>query len=138
MAFSHGSKAIFKVTDSGATLRDISTYLTSTGLQRLADMAETSTLGTTAKSYIPGMTDGTIPLEGNFDPTVDGYLSGVLGYSTALSFEYYPAGEPVGATKPKYSGSCWLASYDIETGTDDKAGISGELQLTGTVTRAVA
>lgn len=138
MAFSHGSKAIIKVADSGATLRDISPYVTSTGLQRLADMAETSVLGTTAKTYIPGMTDATIPLEGNFDPTVDGYLAGILGFETAVAFEYYPAGEPVGATKPKYSGSCFLTSYDIETGTDDKAGVSGELQVTGSITRAVA
>jgi hypothetical protein len=138
VAFSHGSKAKFWLDDSGGTLRDISAYLTSAGLQRLADMAETSVLGTTAKTYIPGMTDATIPIEGNFDATIDGYLAGVLGSETPLEWEYYPAGEPVGATKPKYSGQAFLTSYDIETGTDDKAGISGEVQVTGTITRAVA
>jgi len=138
MAFTHGSKAKFSVHDSSATLRDISSYLTSTGLSRMADMAETSALGTTAKTYIPGMTDGTIPLDGQFDPTIDGYLSPLLGFETPLSWEYFPAGTPVGVTKPKYSGSAFLTSYDIETGTDDKAGISGELQLTGAVTRATA
>jgi len=138
MAFTHGSKAKFSVHDSSATLRDISSYLTSTGLSRMADMAETSALGTTAKTYIPGMTDGTIPLDGQFDPTIDGYLSPLLGFETPLSWEYFPAGTPVGVTKPKYSGAAFLTSYDIETGTDDKAGISGELQLTGAVTRATA
>jgi hypothetical protein len=138
MAFSHGSKASFQVQDAGATLRDISAYLTSAGLSRLADMAEVSALGSTSKAYIPGMMDGTIPIEGSFDPTVDGYLAGILGFATASNFEYYPAGTPVGATKPKYSGACYLASYDITTGTDGAAQISGELQITGTVARAVA
>lgn len=138
MAATHGYKAVIKVADSGATLRDLTGYISSTGLQRLADMAETTVLGASAKTYIPGQTDGTIPLEGNFDPTADGYLAGILGYETAVAFEYYPAGEPVGSTKPKYSGSCFLASYDIETGVDDKASISGELQITGTVTRATS
>jgi len=138
MAFTHGSKAKFWLADSGATLRDISTYLTSAGLQRMADMAETRVLGTTAKTYIPGMTDGTVPIEGPFDPTVDGYLAGVLGFETPLAFEYYPAGSPVGVTKPKYSGSCHLTSYDIESGTDDAARWSGEVQITGTITRATA
>lgn len=138
MAFTHGSKATFHLDDSGGTLRELSTYLTSAGLQRLADMAETSTLGTVDKQYIPGMRDGTIPLEGNFDPTVDGYLAGVLGIEAELDWEYYPAGGPVGATKPKYSGKARLASYDITTDTGDKATISAEVQLTGLVTRAVA
>ncbi len=138
MAFTHGSKAIFKLTDAAATLRDISTYVTSTGLSRLADMAEVSTLGTTAKQYVPGLTDATVPLEGPFDPTVDGYLNGLLGFATAVAFEYYPAGEPVGATKPKYTGNVYLTTYDLETGMDDAAQWTGELQLTGPVTRAVA
>ena len=138
MAFTHGSKAIFKLTDAGAVLRDISVYLTSTGLSRMADVAEVSTLGTTAKQYVVGLTDGTIPLEGPFDPTVDGYMSGLLGFETAVAYEFYPAGTPVGPTKPKYSGVCYLGSYDIETGVDDAGTWSGELQLNGTVTRAVA
>lgn len=138
MAFTHGSKATFHVDDATATLRDISLYLTSAGLSRLADMAETSALGTTAKTYIPGMTDGTVPLEGAFDPVVDGYLAGVIGFETPLAFEFYPAGEPVGATKPKYSGVCHLTSYDIDTDTGDAARISGELQVTGAISRAVA
>jgi hypothetical protein len=138
VAFSHGSKALFSVADSIPTLRDISVYLTSTGLARAADMAETSTLGTTSKQYIPGMLDGTIPLEGPFDPTVDGYLFSILGAAVASAFEYYPAGSPVGPTKPKYTGTCFLASYEVTTGTDGPATFSGELQLSGTVSRAIA
>ena len=138
MPFSHGSKAVFKLTDATAALRDFTAYLTSTGLSRMADAAEVSTLGNTAKAYIPGMTDGTIPLEGPFDATVDGWMDGLVGFATLVAWEFYPAGSPVGATKPKYSGNCLVTAYDITTGTDDAASWSGEVQLSGTITRAVA
>ena|SRR3990167_8128810 len=137
MAFSHGSKAVLKIHD-GTSLRDVTAYLTNTGLAADRDMGETSTLGITDKTFIPGLTGRTIPLEGIFDPTVDGYLSTLLGDSTARAFEYYPAGEPVGATKPKYSGSYFLASYEPSTPGDAPATFSAEIQVTGAVTRAVA
>ena len=104
----------------------------------MADAAEVSTLGNTAKAYIPGMTDGTIPLEGPFDATVDGWMDGLVGFATLVAWEFYPAGSPVGVTKPKYSGNCLVTAYDITTGTDDAASWSGEVQLSGTITRAVA
>lgn len=136
MAFSHGTLAVLKVADSGAILRDLSSYLTQESLQRQVGAEETTTQGKTAKVYIPGLADGTIPLEGNFDPTVDGYLSGILRVMS--TYEYYPAGEPVGASKPKYSGACMLTDYQIKTGVDGVSKISGTLQLSDTVTRAVA
>jgi len=137
MPFSHGSKAVFKLTDATAASRDLTAYLTSTGLSRMADAAEVSTLGNTAKVYVPGMTDGTVPLEGPFDAVVDGYMDGLVGFATLVAWEFYPAGSPQSATKPKYSGNCLVSSYEITTGTDDAAAWSGELQLSGTITRVV-
>jgi hypothetical protein len=136
MAFSHGSVAVFKVQDAGGVLRDISAFITGDGLERSIDTAETSTHGVSAKTYIPGLQDVTVPLEGNFDPTVDGYLDGIRGL--VRTWEYYPAGEPVGAAKPKYSGSAILTNYKIEAPVDDVTTWSAELQVTGAVTRAVA
>jgi hypothetical protein len=136
MAATHGSKASFQVTDSGSTLRDITAFLSEAGLPRSADTAEVSTLSSLSKKYVPGLKDGTVPIAGPFDPTVDGYLQGILGMER--TFEYYPAGTPVGATKPKYSGSLILTSYEVSTPVDDAATFTGEFQLTGDVARAVA
>ncbi len=137
MAAAHGSKANLKIQDSGGVLRDLSAYLTSTGLPRSADMAEVSTLGLTSKAYIPGLKDGTIPLEGPIDPTVDGYLAGILGLATAArTFEYCPQGAGVAGT-PKYAGTCWLSSYEQTTGVDDAGTFTAEAQITGDVTRTV-
>ena len=138
MAFSHGSAAIFKVADSGSVMRDLSGYLKSEGLNRVFGVDDVTCQGAsvTARSYAAGLADGTIPFEGLYDPTVDGYLEGIKRVVT--TYEYYPVGEPVGATKPKYSGSCLLSDYQVQTGTDGQAKITGTFQLSGAVTRAVA
>lgn len=134
MAFSHGSRAALFLADSGGVSRDISAYLNSTGITQTVDTAEVTTLGDTAKDYIPGLKDGTFPLEGKFDPTLDGYLSGIVGVNvTPRAFIYYPAGTATG--QPTYSGSAILTSYDIGTSVDDAATVSGELQVTGGATR---
>lgn len=131
--FSHGKDAVFKITDSGSTLRDISTVLSSVSLSREADTAETSALGTTAKTYIPGLTDATISIEGMADVTTSGYLEGVLGLSKA--FEFYPAGTAVGQVK--YSGSAILTSFESAAEIGGAVTVSGEFQVTGAVTRTV-
>lgn len=132
MAFNHGSKAAFKIDDSGGTDRDISGYLTSAGLARIRDTAETSGLGDTAKEYIYGLQDATIPIEGHWDPTVHDYLTQVYNSATAVDFKFYPAGTASGNII--LSGQCLLTSYEITGAIDDRAAITGELQVTGSIT----
>ena len=88
--FTHGKNAAFKIDDSGGTLRDISDVLTDVAVSRTADVAEVSSFQTTSKAYVSGLTDSSISISGNYDATVDGYLSGILGAEG--SFEFYPIG----------------------------------------------
>lgn len=138
MATEHGSTAILKLNDG--SLRDMSAYVTETGWNRLRDMHDITTIGVASgtqgmKSYIPGLGDGTIPLEGNYDPTVDGYLNTLYTENTtARAWEYYPADDATGDVK--YSGTGWLSKYDIKTGTSDAGRISAEWQNSGAVSRA--
>jgi hypothetical protein len=81
--FTHGKEAVFKVADSGATLRDISTVLNSVSLSREADTAEVSALGTDDKAYIAGLRDATISIEGMAD--VPATLTAFSGLSRRLS-----------------------------------------------------
>jgi hypothetical protein len=142
MAFNHGAVAIFTLADSTDAARDISTYLTQESLQRVIGQEDVTTQGQTTtpfyRSYIPGIAEGTIPLEGNYDPTVDGYLSGILGATTAKAWTYFPAGGTIGLTKPRYSGTAVLTRYEVRTGIGGKATITGTLQISGAVTRATA
>lgn len=136
MAVQHGRNAVLKLHD-GTSLRDVSAYVTQTGLKRLRDMADTTPIGgSTAKTYIPGLRDATIPIEGNYDPTADDYFSTMFANDSSAAFEYYPYGTT--ATNIKYTGSFFLASLDVDTGAGEKGTISGEVQITGAITKGTA
>jgi hypothetical protein len=137
VSFSHGSTGVLRVT-TGGTLREFTSYVNTTGIAREIDKAETSTLGSTAKSYIMGLADGSIPVDGLFDPTIDGYfatLGSAVPGTGGTAFEFYPAG--TATTNVKYAGSVILTKYEIKTDVGDANQISGEFQITGPVTRTV-
>lgn len=135
MAFVHGKTAVFKIDDSGGTLRDISAYLNDVGFPRNIDTAETTTFGVSgsSKTYIVGLNDATISISGLFDATADGYLAGVLGQSATLSFEYGPAGSTGGNVK--YSGECIMTSYEVSAAVGDAVQATAQFQVTGSITR---
>ena len=139
MAFTHGKDAILKLDTTGDVLTDISTYLTGVTMSRETDTAEVSALGTTSKAYVVGMKGSTFSLDGRFDPTFDALIEGLFGSGqNTVNFEYYPAGVPVGPTKPKYAGACILTSSEIGSGVDDAASLTCELLVTGPVVRTTA
>ena len=137
MAASHGSTGVLKLT-SGGSLRDISSAVTTTGIALELDKAETTGLSATAKTYIAGLPDGTIPIDGIWDPTTDGYIytvySAAAGFA-GTAFEFYPAG--TASSNVKYSGSCLVTKYEVKTDVGDANQFNGELQITGPITRAV-
>lgn len=135
MAFAHGKSAVFKLDDSGGTLRDLSSYLNDLSMPRSIETAETTTFGVSgsAKTYITGLTDATISISGLFDATADGYLAGVVGGTNTLSFEYGPAGSTGGYVK--YSGECIMTSYDVSAAVGDAVQATAEFQVTGSITR---
>ena len=135
MPFVHGKSAVFKLDDSGGTLRDLSAYLDDLGFPRDIETAETTTFGVagSAKTYIVGLSDATISISGKFDATADGYLAGVLGQSATLSFEYGPAGSTGGLVK--YSGECIMTSYEVSASVGDVVTASADFQVTGQITR---
>lgn len=136
MAFSPGTDARLYLND-GTSLVDFSAYIRTTGLNRARDMYDTTTLGLNDRAFVGGLRNNSHTLEGPFDPTMDTFLSAALD-AQGRAFEYFPAGEPVGATKPKYTGSYMISSYDTTTPVDGMAGFSAGIQFTGTITRAVA
>ena len=137
MAFTHGKSANLKVNDGGS-LRDYSVYLSEASLPSERDLIETTTFGATGKSFVAGIAGWTIPISGYFDPTMDGWLATMMGLDTAQAFEYYPAGTPVGPTKPKYLGSVICSKYEVATSVDGVATFSAEFSVSGTVTRNVS
>lgn len=131
MSFHHGKDSVFKVAAHAdlTTPVNISAYLTSVEFPRSADTAETSTMGNTSKSYLAGLKDGTISIEGKSDPTVTTQLEATLAHRVA--FEYGPAGS--GNGMPKYTGYAIQTSFPTKCDVGDAVGFSAEFQIDGDV-----
>ena len=131
--FRHGKNSQFTIADSGAVVRDISTSLNSVTMPRSIETLETTSFGSSSKSYVVGFSDSTISVEGSFDATFDGYLSGLVGFETASAFVYGPEGTTAGQVK--YTGTAFLTSYEVSGGVGDIVSFSAEFQVTGAITR---
>lgn len=133
MAFVHGKDSVFKLDNSGGTLTDISSYVNNVDFPQTADIAETSVLGATNKTYIVGLKDASMSISGLWDSTLDGILGAVVGQSDTLSFEYSPEGTGSGAVK--YTGEAICTSYGPTSPVGDVVSYSADFQVTGAVTR---
>jgi len=131
--FRHGKSTVFKVDNAAGTLTDISNTLTDVGFPQSVDTAETSAFGSSAKSYVVGLSDATLSVSGNFDATVDAHLAAIVGKADSVSFEYGPEGST--ATYTKYTGEALLTSYEKSGAIGDVVSYSAEFQVTGAITR---
>lgn len=132
MAFGHGKSAVFKLDDSGGSLTDISAYVRSVSPKRSADTADVTCFGAAVKSYIAGLTDMTISVEGVFDPTADAILHAALG--AIKTWEFGPQGSGGGSIK--YTAEGFVTSYTCgDASVDGAVTWSAEIQVTGTLTR---
>lgn len=136
MAFVAGRTAVLKLDNSSGTLVDLSAYITSGDLDRTVNLLDVTVFGDTAKKTIPGLADGTIPLQGHYDggaAAIDAHLSAILQHANTQTFEIGPEGSASG--KVKYTGECRLQSYRITMPHDGVVDWSATLQLDGAPTR---
>lgn len=133
MAFVHGKSTDFRIDNSGGTLTDISAYCDSVDFPQSVETAETTTFGDSNKDYIVGLKDSTISFSGKWDSALDAILAPILGQAASVSFQYGPAGSTV--TNIKYTGECFLTSYQVTGSVGDVVTFSAEAQVTGAVTR---
>lgn len=108
--------SVFKLDDTGGTLRDISDYVVNVIPSFSRTMNPVTTLQHTHEQTAPGLNMTSIVLELVYseDASVgtDTVLGPLLAYTTAaLDWEYYPRG----ATGKKYAGTCWVENYQPET-----------------------
>lgn len=141
MAFVHGKNSVIKVDNAAGTLTDISAVTNSVEMPRSIDTGETSTFGTSAKTYIAGLNDSTVSISGLYDPTVDATLSGAVdaiasGAQLSGTVEWSPNGTPNSATKPKFTCEVLWTSYSVSAGVGDVETFKLEGQRTGATTRA--
>lgn len=135
--FRHGKLSHFSLGSAGAeaTLTNLSPYLTDVQFPRPVDVAETSTFGTTAKTYVIGLYSSAFSFTGRYDETIDGQLSSLLGSEKPVGFRYGPGGSANG--RRSYLGAAYITSYDVQGGVGDMVGISLQAQVTGAVDDSV-
>ena len=110
--------------------QNYTSYIKTGGIDTSNEVVDVTTWGKHSKAYIPGLEDGTIPLEGVWDATIDGHINTAKG--DARAFEYGPAGN--GPGKVKYSGNAIVSSYSLSNGINNEVTFSATLQITGDVT----
>lgn len=133
MAFSHGKDG--KIFVNGYNL---SAYLTSFKSTEDVDMAETSTFGTSAKTYVAGMRDATLSLEGYFDGVagaVDDVLKAAIQVNDSI-FMLWPQGDTVGLYG--YGFKANESSYEVSGDTGGVVSISVEAQSNVGAERLIA
>lgn len=134
MPFVAARTSVFKLDNAAGTLTDISAYVDSVGgIANTTDMLETTTFGSTSKSYIGGLRNGdTISISGKWDATLNTQITALLGATSTSTFEYSPAGTASGT--PKVSGECLVSNYEVSSAVADLVTFSVSLQITGNVT----
>lgn len=129
MPFSSGNIATFTL---GGT--DISQYTTSVSVNIQRDIKDIKPIGGTAGSKLVGAYSGTISLEGGWDPTLDGIMSGLVLAATPATSTF--SHRPAGAGGRAIGGSAYVASYRVDTPGDDTSKWRAELAVAGTMTDA--
>lgn len=137
MARGHGKDAIFKIDDSGGTLRDISAHVNSvSGLPGGRNLGDVTAFGDGGERSIPGLASASITVQGWLDTaaTTGSYtvLNGLRTTTATSSIEYGPIGSTSGY--PKYTAEVWLESLTFDATVAGPTPFSATLKLDNTVT----
>lgn len=137
--FVHGKNSNIQIGDAAQTLYDLSPVTNNADAPRSIDNSDTSTFGSSAKSYIVGLNDQTVSISGQFDATIDGKISAAMdalcaGTIAYIPVQWAPAGTATG--NPKYTFNAIITSYDCTAPVGGVVTIKLDLQRTGPATRA--
>lgn len=146
--FAHGKNTVFKVGTVGAptVATDISSYLDSVSYPRTMDTAETTTFGSSARSYIPSFPGNTWSISGKFDATsggIDQTLNALQGLTNSVALEYGPSGSTTGNSKYTMAGNSsgtaspgvFMSSYSVSSPVNDVVSFTADFIGSGAPTR---
>lgn len=134
MAFKHGKNTKVLIGNY-----DLSQFLNEASVNQSVETGETTTYGKDAKTYIVGLSDGTISMGGMFDGqagATDAVLSSYLGDSAGAVITIAPEGLAHGARVK--SAHTLGTSYEISSPVADVVSVSAEAQVSGGVSPAVS
>lgn len=137
MAFKAGTVSYFALDNASGTITNLSPYIDKVDVPQTTQQLDVSALGTGAKAFIPGLTNGdTIAISGPYDVTIHSHITGLKAAQEAgtasHSWIWGPGGSVSG--QGKISAECLVAGYKLSTGVGGRVEWSADLQVTGAVT----
>jgi len=109
---------------------DFSSYFNDVSASTMVETAETSTFGSSAKEYIPGLKDGTVSLSGLFEGTADtgtdDYFATILGAATKQKVIVATEGHANGSRAVMLESDA--TSYEVSGAIADVVQASAEFQ----------
>jgi len=134
MAFIHGKNAVIL-----HGIYDLSSFLNDGSVSNMVETAETTVFGSTAKTYITGLKDGTVTASGMFDGVanaVDEILTASIGSDTNAPVSFFPTastiGNPVKLLLAKTTG------YSVSSPVGDVVSVSYDAQADGGIDHGVS
>lgn len=127
-SFTHGKKTKVLINEA-----EFTQYFKEYSAGVSMDTAETSAFGSEVKTYVQGMSAGTLSLSGMFDGSagaVDQELSESIGATSESVITIAPTGS-FAIGKRVVSGVAWQGSYQISGSVGDIVGVSAEFAGSG-------
>ena len=134
--------AEFQLNNASITINsvDLSTYVTSVTLSQSADSLETTAMGDSARTFIGGLTNGTIDIDFNADfaaSKTEATIYPLVGTTTAVVVK--PVAASVSATNPSYTFNVIVNEWDTLNGSiGELATHSVSWQIAGAITKATS
>ena len=134
--------AEFMLNDASVTINsvDLSSYVPSVTLSQSADSLETTAMGDTARTFIGGLTNGTVDIDFNADfaaSKTEATIFPLVGTTTAVVVK--PVDASVSATNPSYTFNVVVTEWDTLNGSiGELATHSVSWQIAGAITKATS
>jgi hypothetical protein len=140
VAFKAGTVTYIGLDNAAGAVQNVSPYGDNFSWPQPIDMLEVSAFGTSAKAFIPGLTDGAqVTISGPADAALATQLAHMKGTMVAggstFSLLYGPLGSVSGL--PKVSAETLVASFEYSAGVGGRVDFSATLQVTGALTNSV-
>ena len=123
MAFIHG-----KDTKVFMDSTDLSSFLSSADPSRTVDVGETTTFGSSNKTFVAGEKDATVSFSGFFDATADNVIQGLVGTNDKVALIGF---DGVDATDDCMFGKGVTTNYGISSPVGDVVAVTFDLQASG-------
>jgi hypothetical protein len=136
-AFIHSKLSKVKLDTAGNVLTDISDSVDSIDFPEELELVETTTFGSTSKTYLVGFADGKVSMGGSWNRTLHTMLAALKaafrdGTITSASLEYGPEGTDTGDIK--ITCEVVMTSFKKTSAAKDQVKWECEFQITGAVT----